>query len=129
MSRTLACLGLVAVLFLGACTTDVSSPGDPKNGEALFFGAAGCALCHSLNPGEVLTGPSFAGVAGRGAKTIRDPEYAGLATSVEEYLRESILEPDAFAVVGFSHGIMPDIFTDLAPQELEDLVTFLANLE
>lgn len=60
-----------ATLCFGAFTVAVSSgayaQGDPARGGKVFGGA--CASCHSIEPGEHLTGPSLAGLVGRKAGT------------------------------------------------------------
>lgn len=45
-----------------------SAAGDPANGARVF---QQCAACHSVNPGEHLTGPSLADIWGRKAGTAR----------------------------------------------------------
>jgi hypothetical protein len=47
-------------------------------------------------------------------------------TSAEEYIRESILNPNAFVVDGFQPNIMPQIYgQQLNNQQLDDVVAFL----
>ncbi len=49
--------------------------------------------------------------------------------SAEEYIRESIVNPNAFIVPGFQPDIMPQDFgTRLTQQQINDLVTYLASL-
>ena len=97
---------------------------DPATGEKLYYETslgtnAGCRICHSLEPGVVLVGPSFAGVASRAAERI-----PGMTT--EEYLRQSILDPDAYVVEGFPAGQMvPNLDETLSEEQIEDLVAFL----
>jgi hypothetical protein len=46
--------------------------------------------------------------------------------SAEEYLGQSIQEPNAFIVEGFQPNIMPQNFSELiSPEQLDDLVAFL----
>jgi len=76
-----------------------------------------------LEPGEDLVGPSFAGVATRAVDRI--PEM-----SVEEYLRQSILEPEAYVVEGFPSGLMvPNLGETLTEAQIDDLVAFLLTLK
>jgi cytochrome c2 len=83
----------------------------------------GCRICHSLDPGVVLVGPSFDGVATRAANRV-----PGL--SAEEYLRQSILEPDAYVVEGFPKGQMLQNFGELLTEEdIDNLIAFLLTLE
>jgi nitric oxide reductase subunit C len=107
---------------------DSSIGKDPIAGEKLYYetslGAnASCRICHSLEPGEDLVGPSFAGIATRAAGRV-----PGL--SAEEYLRQSILDPDAFIVEGYPGGLMvPDLEDTLTDAQVDDLVAFLMTFE
>ena len=81
--RKLAFLLLIVALAAVACGGDVeqeeeepqevaSLTGDAARGEDLFnqtvIGAQpGCITCHSLEPDQVLVGPSMAGIAARSA--------------------------------------------------------------
>ncbi|MGZ8755600.1 MAG: c-type cytochrome, partial [Acidimicrobiia bacterium] len=83
----------------------------------------GCRICHSLEPGRRLVGPSLAGVGTAAATRV-----PGL--TAEEYLRQSIVDPDAYTVEGFQLGAMlPDIAHKLSEQQLDDLVAFLLTLK
>ena len=83
----------------------------------------GCRICHSLDAGVVLVGPSFGGIATRAATRV-----PGL--SAEEYLRQSILEPNAYVVDGFPEGQMLQNFGELLTEEdIDNLVAFLLTLE
>ncbi len=83
----------------------------------------GCRICHSLDAGVVLVGPSFDGIATRAATRV-----PGL--SAEEYLRQSILEPNAYVVDGFPEGQMLQNFGELLTEEdIDNLVAFLLTLE
>jgi cytochrome c2 len=93
--------------------------GDAASGEQLFTNEGGCHACHSLEPGELIVGPSLAGVATR-AGTER-PDY-----SAELYLYESIAYPNAYAAQDATSTIMPTNFkARLTPQQLADLIAFL----
>ncbi len=104
--------------------------GDANRGKELFNkavigskSAPGCITCHSLEPGKTLVGPSLAGVASRA-------ETAVSGKSAEEYLRESIVTPDAFIAKGFPPGVMYQNYgKDLSEQEIADLVAFMLTLK
>lgn len=97
-------------------------------GESLYFETTlgvntGCRVCHSLDPGAVIIGPSFDGVAT--AATTRVP---GL--TAEEYLWQSIVDPDAFVVDGFDPGVMLENFNEtLTDEQIDNLVAFLLTFE
>jgi len=101
---------------------------DPDRGRKLYFETSlgtntGCRICHSLEPGVRLVGPSFAGIADRAEKRV-----PGL--SAEEYIRQSILEPDAYIVEGYPSGqMLPNLGKILTDDQIDDLVAFLINLK
>ena len=102
--------------------------GDAAQGEELFkqtlIGSqAGCITCHSLEPDKVLVGPSMAGIADRAGSRVS-------GQSAEEYLRQSVLNPDSYTVEGFSAGLMPAALADeLSDQQLDDIVAYLLTLK
>jgi mono/diheme cytochrome c family protein len=50
--------------------------------------------------------------------------------SAEAYLRESIVDPDAYVVEGFTPGIMPSNYrTQLSDEQITDLVVYLMSLD
>jgi mono/diheme cytochrome c family protein len=88
-----------------------------RTGEQIFT-AAGCAGCHTLAKananGDI--GPSLddlAQVAG---------EQEG---SPEDYVRESLLDPDAVTAEGFQSGVMPSYEGRLSDEQLQTLVEYL----
>jgi nitric oxide reductase subunit C len=105
-------------------------------GKALFDGAAACATCHSRTQGLTQIGPSLAGIARTAAQRLADPAYHGKAKSAEEYLRESILDPNAFVVPGATYAgpdgksfMPPDFGTRLEPGAVNDLIAYLETLQ
>ncbi len=101
--------------------------GDPVAGEKLYYETslgvnASCRICHSLQSDVILVGPSFAGVGTRAAERIP-------GMSAEEYLRQSIHEPDAYVVEGFTN-VQPMNFGDqLNEAQINDLIAFLMTME
>ncbi len=97
-------------------------------GRSLYFERtlgvnAGCRVCHSLRPDQVLVGPSLDGVATRAQTRV-----PGL--TAEEYLDQSIRHPDAYVVEGFPSGVMLDNYEELLTDEqIGNLVAFLLTLE
>lgn len=109
---------------------ETSSVGDAANGERLFnesiigsASAPGCVTCHSLEPGVVIVGPSQSDVGARAETAIE-------GMSAEEYLRQSIVEPDAHIAEGFTEGVMYQNFgTELTNTQINDLVAFMLTLK
>ncbi|NPA06564.1 MAG: hydrogenase iron-sulfur subunit [Chloroflexi bacterium] len=106
---------------------DLRTQGDPEMGRKLFLEEvpgvnAGCRLCHSLEPGVQLVGPSLAGIGTRAATRVP-------GMTAEEYLYQSIVDPDAYVVPGYPAGLMPpDARERLTEEQIQDLVAFLLTL-
>jgi mono/diheme cytochrome c family protein len=88
-----------------------------------IFVAAGCGGCHRLadagTNGDI--GPSLDDLASSAGD--RKP-----GTSAEEYVRESLLDPDAFTVEGFQAGVMPGYDGKLEDKQLQELVDYLLQV-
>ena len=86
-------------------------------------------------PGVNLVGPSLADIAATAARRIADPSYHGTAKDAAGYIRESIMNPNAFVVEGPTyssggHSLMPTGFdTALTPRQIDDLVAYLMTLK
>src|SRR5690606_31100508 len=115
----------------------VTEANDPiALGEALFRAAVPtCAACHSTAPGVNLAGPTLANMAATAEKTLASPDYKGKATTVEEFIRESIVEPSAYLHPGpmySANGVsfMPTTYgKDLTPEQIDQLVAYLASFK
>ncbi len=126
---------MVAVLALAACgggggaasqpAASGGGAGDAAAGKALFAQTVigsnpGCITCHSLEAGKTLVGPSMAGVAGRAGSAVS-------GQSAEQYLRQSLTEPDAVVAKGFQKGLMPK--PTLTDKQANDLVAYMQTLK
>ncbi len=101
----------------GAAPAELKLPGDPKAGEALFAGKAGCIACHKAGKiGASPVGPELTQIA-----KIQTPEY----------IMGKILNPGAMGTVaGYPKGVMPPTFGQtLTAKEYVDLVSFLLTLK
>jgi nitric oxide reductase subunit C len=122
-------------IVLGTTPPGAASEDPVALGEAVFKRTPpACFGCHSLQQGVTLVGPSLAGLATRTAGLLTSPDYNGTAKTLEEYLRESIVNPNAYVVPGptFSAGgqsIMPPTGAVLKPEEIEQLVAYLATFK
>jgi nitric oxide reductase subunit C len=110
---------------------------DPvAQGEALFHATPpGCAACHSMAAGVTMAGPPLANMGARAEQAVGSADYTGAATTAEEYIRESILEPSAYIVPGqpfFStNGMstMPHNYGEtLSAAQIDALVAYLMTL-
>ncbi len=119
---------LIAALALVACGGEEPAPasaGDAAAGEKLFKETArpACVSCHSLEAGVKLIGPALAGIGSTAGDVVS-------SMSAEAYLRQSIVEPNAYVVEGFSANLMPATYaTGLSEQEVNDLVAFMLSLK
>lgn len=91
-----------------------------ERGEQLVVRNA-CQACHSLD-GTAGVGPTFAGLFGT-ERTFTDGTSA---IADEEYLIESIVEPDAKIVEGFDNAMVPYDF--LSESEVQSLVEYIRSL-
>ncbi len=101
----------------GGAPAELKLPGDPKAGEALFAGKAGCIACHKAGKlGASPVGPELTQIA-----KIQTPEY----------IMGKILNPGAMGTVaGYPKGVMPPTFGQtLTAREYIDLVSFLLTLK
>ena len=79
------------------------------------FASAGCASCHTLK------------AAGATAEVGPDLDKV-LAGKDEDFIRQSILDPNAEIAKGYQPNVMPSTFSDsLSKEQLDNLVTFLRD--
>lgn len=91
----------------------------PQLGERLYT-QRGCQSCHSLD-GSRKVGPTFQGLYGTTDHTMTD---GSSVTADENYLRESILKPEAKIVEGYQN-LMPGAYSNLSERELSGLIEFI----
>jgi cytochrome c oxidase subunit 2 len=95
----------------------------PAEGGQKLFMQRGCATCHSVD-GKAGTGPTLKGVFGHdvilttGAKVVAD----------ENYVRESILNPQAKVVAGFE-PVMPTFQGRLKDREITAIIEYLKTVQ
>lgn len=129
MSRFLLA-AVVTCVILSACggTSDSTTTAAERRGGVDTFGIElfeervvganpGCVTCHSLEEDVTLVGPSLFAVESR---------VDGLTAA--EYVRESIVDPDAYVVAGFVPGQMNPGWDDyLSAEQIESLVALLVE--
>ncbi|HEV3479105.1 MAG TPA: cytochrome c [Gaiellaceae bacterium] len=93
--------------------------GDPQAGRQVFLDS-GCGGCHVFTP----AGPNARGTTGPNLDNL--PQFAEKAGQpLEEFTRESLVNPDAYVEEGFPEGVMPEFTGD--DQQLANLVAFLTQ--
>ena len=88
-----------------------------KTGDQIFT-AAGCAGCHTLSKANAngTIGPNLDDLAQAAEEQPGSPE---------DFVRESILDPDAFTAPGFQSGVMPSYEGRLSDEQVQALVQYL----
>ena len=98
-----------------------AAQGNAAAGKAVFA-ANGCGSCHTFTPAGAngTVGPNLDDLASNAQKANRG--------SLADYTHESIVDPNAYVVPGFSAGIMPpDFGQKLSEKQIADLVAFLTQ--
>lgn len=104
-------------------STDVASDRVPEEWGKELYKSKACFTCHTID-GNPLVGPTFLGVFGR-EETLAD----GSTVKVDEnYIRKSVLEPQAQVVQGFQ-PVMPTYQGVLKDEEIDALIAFLKTLK
>lgn len=99
----------------GGATSDTSALGKTT------FASAGCGGCHTFTPAgtDAQVGPDLDNLAAD-AKAAGEP--------VADYVRQSIVDPNAVIAKGYQPNVMPPTFGDtLKPDELDALVAYLSG--
>jgi cytochrome c551/c552 len=102
-----------------ATTTAAAAPS--ANGKAIFV-SAGCGACHTFKAaganGKV--GPDL------DTAPAADAKKAGMPLAA--FVKQSIVDPNAFVAPGFSKGIMPTTFgSTLSAAKVDALVSFITG--
>lgn len=94
----------------------------PAEAGRLLYERRGCAQCHTLD-GTRAIGPSFKGLFGHEQPLAG----GGLVTVDENYIRESILDPQAKIVAGYD-PVMPTYKGRLKDAEITAIIEFIKTL-
>jgi cytochrome c oxidase subunit 2 len=97
-------------------------PASPAAAGEVLFQAQGCGSCHAA--GAEQRGPQLAGLFG----TTVHFEGGGTTVADENYLRESILDPQAHLVAGYQ-AIMPTYQGLLSEENVMQLIAYLKTLK
>jgi len=100
-------------------TAASAAQGSAGGGAGLAaFNSNGCSACHTYKPAgsTATTGPDLDNLAA-------DARRAG--QPLVPFVRQSIVDPNAYIEKGYQPNIMPDTFKSLPKQQLDALVQFL----
>lgn len=125
--RSLFIVSLSIIIGLTSCDTKNLSIEQGKNlFQQVHIGknnVIGCISCHSLNSQIQTVGPSLSGLGLRADKLIT-------GMSATEYIKQSIINPDAYIVSGYAPATMFAHYkTELTEDEIGALVVFLQSLK
>ncbi len=105
--------------------TVASAPKDPVLIGQLLATLNGCAVCHSTD-GSIKVGPTWLHLydstvtLSNGQKVVAN----------DQYITESIVNPNAKIVAGFSPNVMPDTFANILSQaQITDLIAYIKSLK
>jgi cytochrome c2 len=101
-----------------------AAPGGRAAAGAELFQANGCYACHSLD-GERKIGPSLGGIFGATVEL----SDGSTALIDEEYLVESILQPEAKRVAGYDDAAMPSYEGIVSAEDASALAEYIKGLE
>jgi cytochrome c oxidase subunit 2 len=107
---------LIVLLMVGCG----SAQPDPQTGAVLATNK-GCLACHAVDETTKI-GPTWVGLYG---STVTLSDGSTLIAD-EQFLEESIVEPNAKILEGYSPYSMPGI--DLGPEEVQSLVAFIKTV-
>lgn len=126
-------VSLTLIISLSACEGGVQ-PGNVERGKQLFNTPVQsprgplpeCAKCHATEKGQKSQtglGTNFYDIGTRAATEVP-------GQSAEEYLRTSIVDPDAHLAGGYQDGLMSRDYKKLiTAQQIEDLVAYMLTLK
>src|ERR671936_2660383 len=102
----------------GGGTTTSGGGGGGASGKALFA-SSGCVSCHTYKPAgsNASIGPDLDKLS-QYAKQAKQP--------LPQFVRTSIVDPNAYVQPGFPRGVMPN-FATLPKSQVDALVTFLTK--
>ena len=106
-----------------ATTTSGGGGGGSVAAGKAVFAANGCASCHTFAPANATgtIGPNLDTAPASDAKADNNMDLA-------KFLKESVVNPDAYIAKGYSKGIMPTTFgKSLSSKQVDDLVAFLLS--
>ncbi len=106
-----------------ATTTSSGSGGGNAAAGKSVFASSGCGSCHTFQPAGATgaIGPNLDTAPAADAKADHNMALAA-------FIKQSIVDPEAYIAKGYSKGIMPTTFgTSLSSSQQNDLVAFILS--
>jgi cytochrome c oxidase subunit 2 len=87
----------------------------------------GCNACHTTD-GTTRVGPSYLGLFGSETTVITNGKERKVMAD-EEYIRKSILDPNADVVQGFNKGLMLSYKDQLSDEEITQIIEYIKTIQ
>ncbi|MBK7212668.1 MAG: cytochrome c oxidase subunit II [Bacteroidales bacterium] len=94
-------------------------------GKLIVQGKA-CIACHTAD-GTKLVGPSFKGIYGHKVTVVTDGKEREITVD-DEYIKQSIINPEADVVKGFQKGQMVSYKGQLSDEEIAKIIEYIKTL-
>jgi cytochrome c551/c552 len=103
-----------------AAAGGAASGGSAMAAGKTIFVSNGCNGCHTFKPAGAngTVGPDL-------DKLSESAQKAG--QPLDDFIRQSIVDPNAYIAPGYPKGVMPETFASLPKAQLDALVKFLAG--
>jgi cytochrome c oxidase subunit 2 len=123
--KALAPLATLALLILASCGSGTKSAPPSARGKELYTEKS-CNGCHSVN-GSASVGPTWKALYGSQVKL----SDGSTVPADDAYLWESIQQPSAKTVEGYTPGLMETVIKpgSLSEQEVDALVAYIKSLK
>lgn len=107
---------------VGTTAPPAAAAGARNNDPKAIVERYGCGACHVIGGQGGVIGPSLDRLGAAAAQRVP-------GQSAEAYLRQSILDPNAYVADGFPRGVMPqDLGDKMTAKEFEALVQYVLSL-
>ena len=87
----------------------------------------GCTACHSTD-GTKIVGPTWKGLYGHEVEVVLPDGTETKVVADDEYLRESILDPNAKITKGFQANLMPIYQGQLSEDDIKAIIAYIKSL-
>ncbi len=107
-------------------TEPAKHDGEAEKGGAALLQKKGCLACHSTD-GTKKIGPTFKGLAGSRVTVVTAGKEHEIIAD-DEYLRRSVMDPQADIVKGYP-PVMPPQKDAISPDELSEILEYIKGLK